>query len=362
MTGESPVFPQYSSSGHIVFGRAGKPVGIWAVPFDPVKLETTGDPFLVAAGGFFPSISREGTLTFIRRIWTEPRQLVIVNRAGTVERAIGEPQAGLARPVLASDSQRVAVDVGAPSDVWIYDLQRGSRRRLTFLETDVLVSSWTADNRVVITFASPGRLRPVMRAQPAEGTGVPEDLGEGCCASFSKNGTLVFANSSAAREGDADLYLRGRGDAKPGVLIDRAGSQESPAVSPNGAYVAYQSNESGRHEVYVRPFPTGAGQWQVSLNGGGEARWSAGGDKLFFRAYGNVLMQVDVKYERGRFTFGEPREVFKGDPIAVDLTLGFAVLDNGDRFVAARRVADPDGSVPSITVVQNWFAEFAGKR
>jgi hypothetical protein len=100
----------------------------------------------------------------------------------------------------------------------------------------------------------------------------------------------------------------------------------------------------------------------VSLDGGGEARWSARGDKLWFRAYGNVLMEVDVKFTGGTFAFGEPREVFKGDPIAVDLTLGFAVLDNGDRFIAARRVADPDGSVPSITVVKNWFTEFANKR
>jgi serine/threonine-protein kinase len=201
-----------------------------------------------------------------------------------------------------------------------------------------------------------------MRAQPADGTGVPEDLGEGCCASFSKHGALVFATVSDARDGDSDLYWRRLGDATPQVFVDRAGSQENPSVSPNGAYVAYQSNESGRYQIYVQPFPTGAGQWQVSLSGGGEARWSADGNKLWFRSYGNVLMEVDVKYEAGRFTYSEPREVFKGDPIAVDLTLGFAPLDDGNRFIATRRVPDPDGSVPSITVVQNWFAEFASKR
>jgi serine/threonine-protein kinase len=173
---------------------------------------------------------------------------------------------------------------------------------------------------------------------------------------------MVFSHTNDARESDSDLYYRGPGDAAPKVLLDRTGTQESPAVSPNGSYVAYQSDESGRFEVYVRPFPSGAGQWQVSLGGGGEARWSARGDKLWFRAYGNVLMEVDVKFTGGTFAFGEPREVFKGDPISVDLTLGFAVLGNGERFIAARRVADPDGSVPSITVVQNWFTEFANKR
>jgi eukaryotic-like serine/threonine-protein kinase len=364
LPGESLFFPQYSSSGHIVFGRIGKSDGIWAVPFDPLQLQTTGEPFLVAGGAFFPSVSRDGTLTFIRRIWSESRQLVIVNRAGAVESAIGEPQPGLSWPVIAPDGRRVAVIVGAPSrsDVWIYDLQRTGRRRLTFLENDVILSAWTANNRVVFTYAIPGRLRPVMSAQPADGTGALESLGDGCCASFSSNGTLVFAHTNDARESDTDLYYRGPGDAAPKVLLDRTGTQANPTVSPNGAYVAYQSNESGRYEVYVRPFPSGAGQWQVSLGGGGEARWSARGDKLWFRAYGNALMEVDVKSTGGSFGFGEPREVFKGDPIAIDLTLGFAPLANGDRFIAARRTADPDGSVPSITVVQNWFAEFVKKR
>ena len=240
-------------------------------------------------------------------------------------------------------------------------MQHTGRRRLTFLESDVILSAWTASNRVVFTYVVPGRLRAVMGAQPADGTGGLENLGDGCCGSFSKNGTLVFANINDARESETDLYVRAPGDTTPKLFLDRTGSQESPAVSPDGAYVAYQSNESGRYEIYVRPLPSGAGQWQVSLAGGGEARWSTRGDKLWFRAYGNVLMEVDVKSAGGTFAFGEPREVFKGDPIGVDLTLGFAALDNGGRFVAARRVADPDGSVPSITVVQNWVAEFARK-
>jgi hypothetical protein len=353
LPGEYLVFPQYSSTGHIVFGRTGKSDGIWAVPFDPVELETTGDPFLVAGGAFWPSVSREGTLAFIRRIWSEPRQLVIVNRAGAVERAVGEPQPGLSEPVLAPDGRSVAVVVGVASrrDIWIYELLRTGRRRLTFLESDVFPSGWTAGNRLVFTRALPGRLRPVISAQSADGTGALENLGDGCCGSLSNNGVLVFAQTNESRESDVDLYYRGPGDAAPTMLLDRIGAQERPTFSPDGRYVAYQSNESGRYEVYVRPFPSGAGQWQVSLGGGSDPRWSANGDKLWFRAYGNVLMEVDVKLEGGTFAFGEPRDVFKGDPIAVDLTLGFAVLANGDRFIAARRVPDPDGSVPSIAAV-----------
>jgi serine/threonine-protein kinase len=241
-------------------------------------------------------------------------------------------------------------------------MQRTGRRRLTFIETDVELSAWTTSNRVVFIHALAGRLRPIISAQPAEGTGAAENLGEGCCPSFSTDGTMVFAQTDDARESDVDLYYLRPGDAAPKVLLERTGMQHSPAISPNGAYVAYQSNESGRFEIYVRPFPSGSGQWQVSLAGGGEPRWSAKGDKLWFRAYGNVLMEVAITSTATTFAFGEPREVFKGDPIAVDLTLGYQPLGDGERFIAARRVPDPDGSVPSITVVQNWFAEFSPKR
>ena len=363
LPGEYLLFPQYSPTGHLLFGRFGKAEGIWAVPFDPESLSTTGEPFLVAAGGMFPSVSRAGTLTYFRRIWTEPRQLVLVTKAGSVERAIGDAQPGLGSPVLAPDGRRAAVTLGARGrDVWIYDLQSAVRRRLTFLESEVTLSAWSADNQVVFTSFVPGRLRSVVTVQPADGTGAHEQLGEGCCGSFSSTGTLVYAHADETAEAEGDLYYRGRRDAVPQVLLKRSGSQESPIFSPDGAHIAYHSNESGRYEVYVRPFPSGEGQWQVSLAGGSDARWSARGDKLWFRAYGNVQMEVDVMFVGGTFTFSEPRQVFKGDAIAVDLTLGFAVLDNGARFLVARRVADPDGSTPSITVVQNWFAEFAGRR
>ena len=194
----------------------------------------------------------------------------------------------------------MAVAVGAGrGDVWIYELQRPVRRRLTFLESEVIPSAWTANKGVVFTHVDGARLRSLISAQAADGTGTPEKLADGCCGIFSASGTLVFAKENDARDSDSDLYYRGAGEAAPKVLLDRKGSQESPALSPDGSYVAYQSNESGRYEVYVRPFPSGAGQWQISLAGGGEARWSSRGDKLWFRAYGNVLMEVEVKSAGG---------------------------------------------------------------
>jgi hypothetical protein len=270
LPGESLTFPQFSSSGHIVFGRTGKSNGVWAVPFDPVQLETTGEPFLVAAGAFWPSVSREGTLTFIRRIWSQPRQLVIVNHAGAVERAIGEPQPGLIGPVLAPDGHSVAVSAGVSSrrDVWIYDLQQTGRRRLTFLESEITPSAWTATNRVLFTYEVPGRLRPAIGAQLADGTGPLENLGDGCCGSLSNNGTMVFAQDNDARESDSDLYYRGPGDAAPKVLLDRTGEQLSPTFSPDGKFVAYSRTSLDGSRSTFGPFPP--------ARASGRCRWAAG--------------------------------------------------------------------------------------
>jgi len=361
--GETLFFPQYSPTGHIVFGRRGKSDGVWAIAFDGAQLQTTGEPFLLAAGAFWPSVSDEGTLTFISRIWSERRQLVVVNRTGVLERSIGEPQPGLGAPVVSPDGRRIAVGVGVPPrrDLWLYDAERGGRTRLTFLEQNLNPTAWTASKGILFFYSVPGRLQDQVFAQPADGAGRIADVVQGSWTSMSRNGAfIVFVRRNESTDTDFDLYYRGADGAEK-VFLERPGAQNDPQLSPDGAYVAYVSNESGRYEVYLKPFPEGAGQWQVSFGGGTAPQWSPRGDKVWFRSFTNNLMEAGVG--RGAtLTVAEPREVFKADPIAVDLTLGYGVLGNGERFIATRGVPDPDGSAPSITVVKNWFGEFAKKR
>ena len=361
--GETLLFPHYSRTGHIVFGRRGKSDGVWAIAFDASRLEATGEPFLLAAGALWPSLSEEGTLTFISRIWSERRQLVVVNRAGAVERAIGEPQPGLGSPIVSPDGRRIAVGVGVPPrrDLWLYDVERGGRTRLTFLEQNLNPTDWTTSRGILFFYSVPGRLEDQVFAQPADGAGRIESVVQGSWTSMSRTGAFaVFVRRNENTDTDFDLYYRGA-DGKERVFLERPGAQNDPQLSPDDAYLAYVSNESVRYEVYVKPFPAGAGQWQVSFAGGSNPVWSARGDKLWFRSFGNNLMEASIDRSTA-FTVGEPREVFKADPIAVDLTVGYGVLGNGERFIATRSVPDPDGSAPSITVVKDWFGEFASKR
>ena len=158
-----------------------------------------------------------------------------------------------------------------------------------------------------------------MFTQPADGAGQIENVVQGSWASMSRTGAFtVFVRRNENTDTDFDLYYRGA-DGAAKVFLDRPGAQTSPQLSPDGAYVAYVSNESGRYEVYVKPFPGGAGQWQVSFAGGSDPQWSARGDKLWFRAFGNNLMETSIDRST-TFGVGEPREVLKGDPNAVDLS------------------------------------------
>ncbi len=124
----------------------------------------------------------------------------------------------------------------------------------------------------------------------------------------------------------------------------------------DGRYLAYMSNESGRFEIYIKPFPSGEGKWQVSLSRGMLPRWSRGGDRLYYES-NNQLMEVEV-ITRPSLSLGTPRVVFTGEAAGVDLTAAFDVAPDGKRFVALREVTGHDSRPPAITVVQNWFAEF----
>jgi Tol biopolymer transport system component len=133
-----------------------------------------------------------------------------------------------------------------------------------------------------------------------------------------------------------------------------------PQFSPDSRYMAYQSSESGRYEIYVQPFPEGAAKWPVSTNGGSQPRWSADGTELFY-VEGSTLMAVAVSTE-GSFTIGPPQRLFESEDLLARIINGvsYDVFPDGQRFVMIEPVVDSDeeATEPSIRIVENWYEEF----
>ncbi len=154
------------------------------------------------------------------------------------------------------------------------------------------------------------------------------------------------------------------GEKKPAAFRHTSNLDYWPRVSPDGQYLAYVSDDSGRDEVHLARFPAGEGKWQVSNNGGFWPRWSRGGDRLFYTERDQTLMEVEVA-TRPAVRLGVPRKLFprmrSGARLIRGWPDGFDVFPDGKRFVILQR-ADQQEDRTTITIVQNWFAEFRGKK
>jgi Tol biopolymer transport system component len=363
--GQQLTNPVYSSTGHILYHRAPENQGLWALPFSVSKLEATGEPFLAFPNANFPSVSSDGTLALVRQAGAWAVQLVWVDRSGQVQGKVGEPQPLSPFPALSPDGKRLAVGLMSPpqSDIWIYDLIRGTRTRLTFGPEPEQWPVWSpAGDRIAYMTggAGPGSFSIAWKA--ADGTGQPEELVKsGWEHSFSPDGRFLLYDVLKGQAWNL-WYMPLAGERKPVPLLESGARKHSSRVSPDGQYVAYVSDESGREEIYLTRFPTGEGRWQVSVNGGVWPRWSAKGDRLFYTETDNSLLEVEVAL-RPQVRLGAPRKLFarqrSGAPVAQGWPDGFDVTGDGTRFVVAQGTEQRGPA--AITVVQNWFQEFRGR-
>jgi eukaryotic-like serine/threonine-protein kinase len=356
--GEFITDPVYAPSGHIVYTRGSREESnIWAVAFDLHSLEATNESLLIVEGARFPSISYDGTLVYASNFSNSRGQLVWVDRGGQKTSTVGEPQRGMDQIALSPDEERVAVRAVEQEnvDVWVHDTQQGVKTRLTYsLATDA-TPAWSPDGTEIAFISDTNSEFGIFRKR-ADGSGEIEALAIGSGAAFypdwSHDGRyLVYFTNY---RGTLNIWtVPTEGDGMPFSLTESPHSDVFPAFSPNGRYVAYNSNESGRDQVYVIPFLTGKGKWQVGI--GTNPKWSGDGTELFYVS-DNSLMAVKVS-TLGVFSHGTPKPLFNADQVrAKNLPLGYDVSTDGKRFIVVQEVGESE--TPTITVVQNWYAEF----
>ncbi len=372
LPGQTIYTPIYSTTGHILFRRTATTPGIWALPFSLGALKVTGDPFMVAPNGAHPSVSKNGWLACSGSDAAGVKQLASVDRAGKDLGAIGEPQqASGVLPVLSGRDGRIANSVtdGDNEDLWIYDPARGTRTRLTFEPGGEAGPAWSPDGSRIAYHANPkgcvgsGECYHVL-VRPADGTGTADSIGLGIVPNFTPDGRHLIYTAFGGTSG-SDWRLVGvplEGERKPFTLVRGNPVVADGRVRPGGDLMAYMSNESGEWQVYLTRFPSGEGRWQVSVAGGEWPRWNATGDRLYF-AQAEDIMEVAVS-GTGTPTLGRPERLFSRAPTgqwAFSWHSGFDVAGDGSRFVIQRPAGDRTRP-PSVTVIQNWYSEFKGRK
>jgi eukaryotic-like serine/threonine-protein kinase len=373
--GEILAFPTYTPSGHVIYQRGfstlgGLPTSLWSLQL--VNERPDGNPTLVAKDAQIPSVSAGGTLLYSRLADQPMTRMVWVDRSGIVNEAIGQPRKAMTQPRLSRDGRQVAMVVNDQGnmDIWTVDVARGTETRLTHNPGRDLMPAWSPDGTEIVFWGDRNSsnidrgIIDVFRVR-ADGSGHTEpvvtDSLRNWAPDWSDDGKyIVYASGEEDEDNGYDLWVHElNSNSPPFPLFETAFTETGPALSPNGRYVAYGSNESGRNEVYVKPFSTEEGRIQVSVNGGFVPRWNGNGTELFYIS-GNRLMVVKITTRTG-FRPGIPQKLFTAEMVGTtDLSNHYDVSADGQRFVVVQQT--DEGENPIITVVQNWYAKFSDQK
>jgi serine/threonine-protein kinase len=288
------------------------------------------------------------------------RTLVWVDRQGR-EEPIEVPGRAYVYARLSPDGTRIALDIrDQENDIWIWDLARQTLARLTFDPGLNRSPVWTPDGKRLAFSAQRDNAENIYW-QAADGSGAPEPLTEIPNASvfphvFSSDGTHFLFTSIAPPYDISRVSLTA--DRKPELLLQTPFDETNPDLSPDGRWLAYQSNESGRTEIYVRPYPDlNAGRWQISTAGGARPLWNPNGRELFYYLAPGTLMSVPVELGT-TFKAGTPQVIFQGQYAIPQAGRQYSVSPDGRRFLMIKLpAATGDAPPPQIIVVQNWFEE-----
>jgi Tol biopolymer transport system component len=350
---------RYLPTGHVVYVHGG---ALLLVPFDLSKLSVTGTPTPVIkglgrtwSGDSDYSVSDNGTLVYDPDAGVKPGGLLaMVDRRGQVQ-PIGT-RGNYSELSVSPDGRSVATRVFAVNDdIWTFDIASGAPLRLTFEPLDEIFPHWTPDGKRIAFGTRTGTIF----WQPADGTGRREALTHGeyprYPASFSRDGkTMAFVEIHPSRRRDIWL-MRLDGDRQPQPLLTTDADESDARISPDGRWLAYVSDETGRDEIFVRPMGSRGGRKQLSSEGGTAPIWAPNGRELFF-VKGDRFEAVTLDAE-GQ-PVGRERVLFRA-PTFEDLQFdpenpGYDVMPDGQHFVF---LLSPRSLPKHYDVVLNWFEE-----
>jgi serine/threonine-protein kinase len=358
---------RYLPSGHLVFGTGDT---LRAVPFDLSRLAVTGTPVPVIErisstidGGMQAAIAANGTLVYLPGGPESAigRRLVWVDRAGN-EEPIAAPPRPYLYPRLSPDGQRLVVaSQDLEQDLWMWDIERATLSRLTFDPAQDIIPTWMPDGRRLLFGSARAGARNIYE-QAADGSGVAQRLyvSENFqdATSVSPDGTRIVVNEVTPNQGRDMRLLTLTPTPRIEPLVETRFEERGGILSPDGRWLAYESDSSGRFEIYVRPFPAiGDGQWQVSTAGGVHALWSRSGRELFYRALDGTVLSVPVNAQTATWSAGMPVVLFKGNYLGANVSRQYDVTPDGQRFVMLKESGERADTQRVIVVVQNWFEE-----
>jgi Tol biopolymer transport system component len=284
-------------------------------------------------------------------------QAVLVDGSGAIVDTLTQARASNVSLALSPDDKLLVVETRetAEGDLWLYDLERRAQTRFAFGPGRQMEATWSPDSREV---AYRDLAQDAIFLKPADGSRAPRLVARGWLPQFTPDGQhLVYGKSGA--NGSSDIWYLTLGATRDTVaLLATPAIEDFPMPAPQGGYLLYVSDESGRQEVYLRQFPSGEGRWQVSTNSGGRPLWSRKGDRIYYST-GEEIYEVEVTLQPSvrlgtpllRFDLGDLKMQNWGRH-------NFLPTSRPDRFVMLKHQERIVTAPADVVVVENWTAEF----
>jgi serine/threonine-protein kinase len=347
---------QFVDSGHLIYGKAGS---LLAVAFDPVAVRASGAAIAVvddartnALNGATPfAVSSAGTFVYLQGDHTTTQiSLLAATRSGQLQPLL---EHRVVDPVLriSPDGRRVAASINdGQFDIWLINLDDRSTMRFTFDNGTTSHPVWSPDgSRLYYATNSGGTQHTVTKSIDGSTAETALTTTAFFPMTITSDGGTLAGRAITANSFDVVSFRLTDPTAIAAVVSSNA-NETSPAFSPDGRYLAYQSDESGRPEIFVQSYPSGS-RWQITSNGGTEPRWTSGGRELVYRS-GGTIFGVPINLQP--FSAGPSQTLFN-----VPSLLGFDVTADGKRFVIVQNPASRD--TVDFVLITGWFEELKAK-